>query len=88
MIGMSQANAIVPAARSVYIAASGPYATDDIASEEKTGNAFHFGRRSVMSASDASGRPNRTLRVRVSACPSAVVGSSAVSLALSTPGAP
>ena len=87
VIGISQVIAIVPAARSVYIAASGPYATEDKASEEKTGSAFHFGSRSARSASDASGRPNTTPRIRPNAQPSGVVGSSAASFALSTPGA-
>src|SRR5674536_174403 len=86
MIGMSQANAIVPAARSVYIAASGPYATDDIASEEKTGSAFHFGRRSVISASDASACPNRARRTTNVACPRRVRGSIAAGRATTTPG--
>jgi hypothetical protein len=87
VIGTSQAIAIVPAARSVYIAASGPYATDDKASDEKTGSAFHFGSRSARSASDVSGRPNTTPRARASARPSGVSDSSAASFALRTPGA-
>jgi hypothetical protein len=57
------------------MAASGPYATDDIASEEKTGNAFHLGKRSVMSASERRRFPKSARLVRARAAPSGVAGS-------------
>ena len=63
------------------------YATEDMTSEEKTGNAFHLGSRSTSSSSLESGRPKSARRVRDSARPSGVLASSAASFAVITPGA-
>jgi hypothetical protein len=67
--------------------ASVAYATDDMTSEEKTGSAFHFGRRSSISDSVASGLPNRARRAANVARPRRVRGSIAVERATTTPGA-
>ena len=55
---MTSQNHADPTASNVNIDASVAYATEDMTSLEKTGNAFQIGRRSPSSASVWSGRPN------------------------------
>ena len=86
-IGSSQLKTIVPAPSRVNRLASVAYATEDMTSEEKTGNAFHLGSRSTSSSSLERGRPNRMRRPLAAALPSGVLASSASSRALMTPGA-
>ena len=86
-MGSNQLKAIVPTPSRVYRLASVAYATDDITSDEKTGSAFHLGRRSISSSSLDKGRPNRMRRARAAAFPRGVLASSAASRALITPGA-
>ena len=59
------------------------YADDEIASELKIASAFFFDRRSSISSSFESGRPNTTARMRASALPRPVRGTDAASRATS-----
>src|SRR6476620_7209119 len=86
-IGRVSQNAPWPAARSVKRIASVAYATDERLSLEKTASAFVFESRSADSSSLASGRPNRTRRVRAAKRPPTLADSPAASLARTTPGA-
>ena len=61
-IGTFQSSAPAPATASTASAASGPYATDESASEDRMGRALRTDRRSLSIASESSGRPSRASR--------------------------
>ena len=62
-IGVSRANAAVPARANTNIASSVAYATEDNGSEAKTGRAKRLGRSWASSSSEANGLP-KSLRLR------------------------
>src|SRR5690348_11797996 len=58
-IGMENANATTPTVASSSKICSVPYDTEDSASEDNIGNAFHTGIFSFSSSFDLSGLPNK-----------------------------